>query len=159
MLALSLRQPWAWAILHAGKRIENRRWNTHYRGHILLHAAKGCMADEHEDAIGWMVQAGVIKVGDHWPEWPHGADRGGIVGRARIVDVVRPWCPDLRVGGEPLGAPPFPSTLEKFYPPGVDHRWHMVKQFGFVLDDVQPMPFRPYPGSLGLFRVPEYPSP
>jgi hypothetical protein len=38
--ALSLRQPWLWAILHAGKRIENRTWATKYRGRIRLHAAK-----------------------------------------------------------------------------------------------------------------------
>lgn len=25
-LALSVRQPWAWAIIHAGKDIENRSW-------------------------------------------------------------------------------------------------------------------------------------
>ena len=28
MKALSIRQPWAWAILHAGKDIENRDWRT-----------------------------------------------------------------------------------------------------------------------------------
>lgn len=38
--ALSLRQPWAWAVAHAGKRIENRRWRTHYRGPLVIHAAK-----------------------------------------------------------------------------------------------------------------------
>lgn len=38
--ALSLRQPWAWAILHAGKTIENRTWATRYRGRIRIHAAK-----------------------------------------------------------------------------------------------------------------------
>lgn len=27
-VALSIRQPWAWAILHAGKDIENRDWHT-----------------------------------------------------------------------------------------------------------------------------------
>ena len=26
MKALSIQQPWAWAILHAGKRVENRTW-------------------------------------------------------------------------------------------------------------------------------------
>jgi ASCH domain-containing protein len=38
--ALSLRQPWAWAVLHAGKTIENRTWATGYRGRIRIHAAK-----------------------------------------------------------------------------------------------------------------------
>lgn len=27
-LALSVRQPWPWAILHAGKDIENRSWQA-----------------------------------------------------------------------------------------------------------------------------------
>lgn len=44
-LALSIRQPWAWAILHAGKDIENRTWPTRFRGRILIHAAKTWDAD------------------------------------------------------------------------------------------------------------------
>jgi len=39
MKAISLQQPWAWAILHAGKDVENRRWNTRYRGPIAIHAS------------------------------------------------------------------------------------------------------------------------
>jgi hypothetical protein len=38
--ALSLRQPWLWAILFAGKTVENRIWRTEYRGRIRLHASK-----------------------------------------------------------------------------------------------------------------------
>ena len=37
-LAISIRQPWAWAILYAGKRIENRSWYTPHRGKIYIHA-------------------------------------------------------------------------------------------------------------------------
>ena len=40
MKALSICQPWAWAILHAGKRVENRTWRTPYRGQLLIHASK-----------------------------------------------------------------------------------------------------------------------
>jgi hypothetical protein len=36
---LTVRQPWAWAILHAGKDIENRTWSTDYRGTLVIHAA------------------------------------------------------------------------------------------------------------------------
>ena len=39
MKCLSLRQPWAWAVVHAGKSVENRRWNTNFRGEFLIHAA------------------------------------------------------------------------------------------------------------------------
>ena len=38
MKALTIRQPWAWAIVHAGKDIENRSWNTRLRGTIAVHA-------------------------------------------------------------------------------------------------------------------------
>jgi hypothetical protein len=37
--ALSIRQPWAHAILHLGKDVENRSWPTPYRGSILVHAS------------------------------------------------------------------------------------------------------------------------
>lgn len=38
MRALTIKQPFAWAILHAGKNIENRGWSTHYRGPLVIHA-------------------------------------------------------------------------------------------------------------------------
>lgn len=37
--ALTVRQPWAHAIVHLGKDVENRSWRTHYRGPLLIHAA------------------------------------------------------------------------------------------------------------------------
>ena len=39
MRAVSIHQPWAWAILNAGKDVENRSWRTHHRGPILIHAS------------------------------------------------------------------------------------------------------------------------
>lgn len=38
MKALTVRQPWAWAIVHAGKRIENRTRRTNFRGRFYIHA-------------------------------------------------------------------------------------------------------------------------
>jgi hypothetical protein len=37
--ALTVRQPWASAIAHADKRIENRTWTTPHRGAVLIHSA------------------------------------------------------------------------------------------------------------------------
>lgn len=39
MKALSVRQPWAWLIVNGYKDIENRSWNTKYRGMVLIHAS------------------------------------------------------------------------------------------------------------------------
>lgn len=40
MRVLSIQQPWVYAMLNLGKRIENRSWGTDYRGPIALHATK-----------------------------------------------------------------------------------------------------------------------
>lgn len=82
-IALSIRQPWAWAILHAGKDVENRSWETLKRGPITLHAAAGMTLGEYRDCIGFMRSLGLSDL-------PSRADldRGGIVGVARIVDCV-----------------------------------------------------------------------
>lgn len=42
MRALTVRQPWAWAIIHGGKDVENRSRNLagSYRGPVAIHAAK-----------------------------------------------------------------------------------------------------------------------
>jgi hypothetical protein len=40
--ALTLKQPWAWAIFNAGKDVENRSWqNQHSIGTIAIHAGLG----------------------------------------------------------------------------------------------------------------------
>jgi len=37
--ALSIRQPWAWAVCAGVKRTENRSWTTEHRGTIAIHAS------------------------------------------------------------------------------------------------------------------------
>lgn len=94
-LALSVRQPWAWAIIHAGKDIENRSWQAvnhslRQRGRIAVHAAKGMTREEYDDASGFMRQV----IGIECPK-PGDLLRGGIIGSVEVVDVVKesgsPW--------------------------------------------------------------------
>lgn len=40
MLALTVRQPWAHAIIYLGKDVENRTWSTEHRGPLAIHAGK-----------------------------------------------------------------------------------------------------------------------
>lgn len=51
MKALSVRQPWAWLLIHGGKDIENRDWHTKYRGPLAIHASKSMTRDEYFDAV------------------------------------------------------------------------------------------------------------
>jgi hypothetical protein len=40
MKAITVKQPWGELIASGAKRVENRTWRTHYRGPLLIHAAK-----------------------------------------------------------------------------------------------------------------------
>lgn len=37
---LSIRPPWPWLIIKGHKPVENRGWQSHYRGPLLIHVAK-----------------------------------------------------------------------------------------------------------------------
>lgn len=50
MKALSIRAPWAWAILHAGKDVENRTWRTNFRGTVAIHASSAMSRPFYEEA-------------------------------------------------------------------------------------------------------------
>lgn len=73
MKALSIQQPWAYAILNLGKDIENRSWPTSFRGRVLIHVGKK-MDTEGLEYLGVL----------HVP-----FDTGGIVGSVEIVDCVQ----------------------------------------------------------------------
>ena len=120
--ALSVRQPWAWAIIHGGKDIENRSWRTgspdlNMRGRIAIHASRGITQDEYWEARSFMTGLGV-----KCPE-PHGLLRGGIIGTVDIADIV---------------------SVSK-------SRWFFGPK-GLVLRDPKPCEFIPARGQLGFFR-------
>ena len=80
MKALSILQPWAYAIVALGKDIENRDWRTSIRGRFLIHAGKGF------DNEGYR-----FITNDLGLTLPHrdAIARGGIVGWAVLRDVVQ----------------------------------------------------------------------
>jgi len=88
MKALSIRQPWAWLIVHGHKDVENRTWKTDFRGKVLIHAGK---------QTDWGCVSGTKIIGHNIPP-PDilEAQCGGIVGVATIIDCVfcdskSPW--------------------------------------------------------------------
>jgi hypothetical protein len=84
--ALSIRQPWAWAVIYGGKDVENRppgaikRMEKRFGETIYVHAGKFKNADHHAYASDWMAEwAGIA-----CPS----ADKlayGGIIGTAKLV--------------------------------------------------------------------------
>jgi hypothetical protein len=79
--ALSIRQPWTWAILYAGKRVENRTWATLFRGPIFLHAGMAVDWESLDD-----LAAEIRAVSEPRPA----AVRGALVATAQLVGCVRP---------------------------------------------------------------------
>lgn len=73
MKTLSIQQPWAWAILHIGKDVENRTWPAYHFGPVLIHASK--KYDKAGEA--WIRGVAGIAV-------PADLPRGGIVGQVTI---------------------------------------------------------------------------
>ncbi|MCU7645600.1 ASCH domain-containing protein [Pseudomonas piscis] len=121
MKALSIRQPWAWLIIHGGKDIENRSWHTKYRGRFLVHAAKGMTRAEYNQA-SWI--AGPLGV--NLPRF-EALQRGGIIGSVELVDSVdhsnSPWYMGqkgfLLCDPMPLPFRPMKGQLQFFDVPGV----------------------------------------
>lgn len=132
-VALSVRQPWA-ALLAAGaKTLEIRSWLTHYRGPVLIHAAK--LPDRRSEA------------------WEHVAspeiDRftnliGGIIAEAHVV-----------------GCRAY-NTYEAFAADRDDHlndpAWFVPPcLYGFEFRDARPVPFVPVVGQMKFFTVKGFP--
>lgn len=78
MKALSVRQPWAWLIIHGGKDIENRTWATAFRGPVLIHASKVIDKAAYQELQQRGVQLPPVEK----------LKTGGIIGRVNIVDCV-----------------------------------------------------------------------
>ena len=79
MKCLSLKQPWAWAVINGLKDIENRKWKTKFRGELLIHASMNY------ELLGDIVirENGVI------PPERLALACGAIVGKVTVVDCVR----------------------------------------------------------------------
>lgn len=88
MKALSIKQPWAWAIVNLPKEfrkdIENRTWNTKYRGEFLVHASKGFDADGYDRMCSYLKKLGYTGAIPSKKEFVYGA----IIGKTKLVDVV-----------------------------------------------------------------------
>lgn len=82
MKTLSIRQPWAWLIVHGYKPVENRTWGTPFRGEFFVHA--GLTFDK--EGYCWVCET--------FPNipmpQPSEFELGGIVGKSTLADCIPP---------------------------------------------------------------------
>lgn len=143
MKALSIRQPWAWLIAHGIKTVENRTWKTEFRGRFFIHASeKFDMTGKNYAEFKRELEQGAREDGIDLtlPVSPSDFEKGGIVGAVDLVDCV--------------------TECEDEY----DCLWHVPGNYAFLLDNAEPLPFRPMKGKLHFFeineshRIPEFRS-
>lgn len=127
MKALTIKQPWAHLIIHGGKDIENRDWQSSIRGRIAVHSSARLDLHECRRALLHMATFGLRVPGgeDWWFKDRAILETGSIIGTVEIVGCVNrrtsPW---------------------------------FAGEYGFMLQD--PIPCDPFPikGRLGFWEVP-----
>jgi len=121
--ALSVRQPWAWAIVHGLKPWENRPRRFNYRGPLLIHASQAAGERDYAFAVEL-----IESLTGRSPPARNAIERGGIVGAAELTDCAEPLAED-------------------------DGGWRGEGSFGLRLENPICLPFRAMRGALGLFTV------
>lgn len=89
MKALTVRQPWAWAIVAGYKDVDNRARRTNFRGPLLIHA--GVTLDPSGFQFLW--EMGLYKA------LPGVLPHGGLVGMVDVVDCTRNYESDWASAG------------------------------------------------------------
>ncbi len=130
--ALSIKQPWAWAITDLDKRVENRSRATKFRGHFWLHASAKL------DADGLVALAALLDVAEV-EVMPDDFLLGSIVGRAELVECIAPGSDIVRVTADGMK----------------QGRWRDDGSHWWILHNVEALP-EPVPakGMLGFWPVP-----
>lgn len=146
MRILTVRQPWAWAIIHGGKDVENRVRNIagDYRGAIAIHAAKV------DDPEAWrrLVKTNLAAWGRAM-ESPRSLVGGAILGVVNLTAVheCRP--------SQTRSFSGLPVCFDSETPIGeVCSTWAEVGTYHLELENPRPLsePI-PYKGALGLRRL------
>lgn len=141
--ALSLIQPWAWAVIHAGKDVENRVWWSTIRGPFWIASSATTTRRYYEQAREIIESVSGQKV-------PPMADLeyGAVIGRATIVDCILPGGFAFENHQQARGARAahllgLPGG--KVRHPRAPRRWHFLDQYGYVLTErqaVKPVPVK-----------------
>ncbi|QDU88380.1 ASCH domain protein [Pirellulimonas nuda] len=128
--ALTIDAYWAWAIVYGQKRVENRTWQTHYRGALVIHAGRTRRRDA--EAVAWLER---YAPGSLATEEQVAAVRGCVLGIADLVG-----CRELASTDAEL----FPTAPDLF----------ATGPWCWELDQVRPLAAVRVPGRLSLWDLP-----
>ena len=113
MKAITIHQPWAWAVATGRKTVENRTWSTNYRGPLAIHAGISKQSLHHArvfpDIPQHLVYGALIAVVTLVDCVPVNALRG-----SELKFVEGPWCWMLQS----------PILIEPYYCAGYQGLWN-----------------------------------
>lgn len=151
MRILTVRQPWAWAIVHGGKDVENRVRNIagDYRGPVAIHVAQAD-AETAPDGL-WLMHGDWYRARARQPKKfePAFWDRGRIIGVVDLAGIHRSGACDK--GPTWQESPGFHALPYEGCSPWAENNAHHL-----VLANPRPIsePI-PYKGALGLRTLPD----
>lgn len=154
MRALTLRQPWPWAIAEQGKNVENRPWRTRYRGLLAIHAGRALDGDVNEIAdamLDQMAARALRAIAAECTLAQRITDRAKHMRLSRIHAVAElAGCHHSDECMLPASAV-IPGTWTGC------SRWAVRGQWHFELRNVHALaePVPCHPGKLGLWRLPD----
>jgi len=120
---LSVRQPWVMLIILGYKDIENRTWESSYRGELYIHASKKIQEVDWQRIQTIMASEGTLQHFRNEPMNKTADSLGGIIGKVQMVDCVTES----------------------------DSPWFEGK-FGFVFENPETVPFIPLRGQQRIFN-------
>ena len=140
-LALTIRQPWAFAIFEEGKSVENRSWKTDYRGRLWIHTSalsfkldgSSIKAEEFRTSLAFIGCHGLSKSDYAFFDTTQGSKAfSSIIGSVDLVSCIPPHQPPV-------------------------NEWHMRGSYGWRIANPvlleRPIPAK---GSLGLWDCTKY---
>lgn len=137
--AISFLNPWPYTILDMDKRIENRKkpivTAANMDRTLWLHVSQDMPAWAERECLEF-----VKKIGLDPTQIPKREDLvyGGFVATFKIVDVILP-------GGKSRSGGPHPRAKDPWY----------MGLYGYVLDEVEEVPFIPCKGALSVWTIPK----
>lgn len=154
MRILTVRQPWAWAIIHGGKDVENRVRNIAgtYRGPIAVHV--GLRDDDYwDESIAAAFIPSAPSTGWPWPTYsaPYWANYGNIIGVVDLDGVHHAESCHGRVDVEEVS----PNLVRGYYAPTCS-QWADLNAWHLCLTNSRPLAVPiPFKGALGLRTLPD----
>lgn len=137
--ALTVKNPWAWAIIHAGKDIENRSRPTSHRGQLYIHAGKGYAQEAYLFPAFATIELDFDATGDT----QRGIDvRGMVIGTVDVIDCHH--ADDCWTGWEGKDGVTQEESCSD---------WGMADHYHWVLANPQPVTPFAARGQLGIWKL------